>query len=67
MALENFPVYSGDELQKLRKGKGWSIQQLSDVSGVSSGAIWNFEKEKRHPQTDVLKKLLNALGTRMLV
>lgn len=67
MALENIPVYSGEELKRLRKLKGWTIQQLADHSGVSAGAIHNFENEKRYPHTNILKKLLDVLGARVII
>ena len=33
-------------LKNLREEKGWSIQDLSEKSGINSGVLWSVENEQ---------------------
>ena len=50
------------EVRKLREKHGWSMQELSDKSGVSKGYISMLENGKVNPSLKKLKELAKALG-----
>lgn len=50
-------------LKKYRMRKGYSLQGLADLVGVSKGHIWDLETERaRNPSLEVLTKLSTHLG-----
>lgn len=51
-----------DRLRDLREARGVSRQQLADVSGISRGAIRNYEQALREPTFDTVCKMADALG-----
>jgi transcriptional regulator with XRE-family HTH domain len=51
-----------ERLQEIRKSKGISQTQLSELSGVSNRHISDIELGRRTPSLDVLKKLADALN-----
>ena len=52
------------KLRQLREGKGYSVAQLAEESGVSPAYIRQIESEfRQNPTGEVLKKLASALGT----
>lgn len=50
-------------ITKLRHEKGYSLQKLASLSGVSKSYIWQLEKRDKHPAADILMKLAAALDT----
>lgn len=51
-----------NNLKKIRKSKDLTIQQLSDLSGVSMGYICHLEKgTRRNPSRDVMEKIAKVL------
>ena len=50
------------KVKKLRESRGWSMQELSDRSGVSKGYISMLENGKVNPSLKKLKELSRALG-----
>ena len=52
----------GPKVRQLRQGKGMSLQQLSDRSGVSTAAIHKVERNGMVPTITTLMKLANALN-----
>lgn len=55
-------MFIGKSLRKLRKEKGLTQSQLSQISGVSRNAIINYESDKRYPNLEILTKLSDALN-----
>lgn len=56
---EEFRFY----IRKLRKEKGLTLRELSDLSGVSQSYITNVENGKRSiPSPEILKKMAAPLG-----
>jgi transcriptional regulator with XRE-family HTH domain len=54
---------TGEKLKRLRRGRGWTQQELSEVSGVAQSTIAQIEKMRREePRPGTLKKLAEALG-----
>lgn len=49
-------------VKELRAKKGWTIDQLADVSGVSRGFISQIENERRDPSAQTLADLAQAFG-----
>lgn len=52
-----------ENLKLLRKRRGLTQKELSDISGVSCNSIINYENSRRtSPPISVLQKLARALG-----
>ena len=67
-ALEIFPDERITKLKKLRVEKGYSQQDLADVSGVAKRAILTYEHRKTNldkVQLETLCKLAQALNCRV--
>jgi len=57
----------GDHLRELRKGKKYTLGQLSLYSGVSTAAISKIERgDRKTPSPEVLAKLAKPLGVTTL-
>ena len=54
--------YMAIEIKRQREAKGLTVQELSDLSGVSPRTILNWEQWDRHAINDDLAKLAKALG-----
>jgi transcriptional regulator with XRE-family HTH domain len=52
----------GERLQALRAEKGWSIEELSERSGVDKEQLSRLENNKHKAQVRTRKKLADALG-----
>lgn len=53
-----------DNLRRLRKEKGLTLDQLSENSGVSKPYLWQLENEDdKKPSADILFKIAGALET----
>lgn len=53
----------GENIQMLRKARGYSINKLSMVSQITVGHLSRLENAKQeNPTIDTLEKLANALG-----
>lgn len=51
-----------NSLRKIRKSKNLTIQELSELSGVSMGYICHLEKgTRKNPSRDVMEKIANVL------
>jgi len=61
--IDTVKLIFGLKIQQLRRDKGLSYQQLSDLTGLAISYLHNIEKGKKYPKTDkilVLAKALNA-------
>ncbi len=52
----------GIRLRELRKGKAYSIEAVSRLSGVSKSMISKIERQEATPSTTVLARIAEALG-----
>jgi len=56
----------GEKLQKLRKEKGLTLDQLAERTGSSKSYIWELENKKPpRPSADKLSKIATELGVTM--
>ncbi len=60
---ENIRIIFGLKLKKLRSDKKLSLQQLSDLSGVSVSYMNEIENGKKYPKPDKINELAKALET----
>lgn len=51
-----------NQIREYRKLRGFTMQQLADMVGVSLNAIYEYETNKYQPRADVIDKLLLFLG-----
>lgn len=51
----------GKNLQEIRKSRGLSLDQVSEMSGVSKGMLGQIERGESNPTISVLWKIVNGL------
>ena len=49
------------KIWEVRTEKGISLDALSKLTGISKGALSNYENEKRYPTIDYLERIAKAL------
>jgi transcriptional regulator with XRE-family HTH domain len=52
----------GDRVRRERRGRGWTLDQLAEVAGVSRRAVVNVEQGSTNPSVGTLLRLSDALG-----
>ena len=52
----------GDKVRDLRKGRGWSQQELADRAAISMQTVSNLETGRHVPGIATLLKIAGALG-----
>ena len=50
----------GENIQKLRKEKGYTQKSLAQMAGVATGTIQQYELGKRQPRLEQLKKIASV-------
>lgn len=55
-------VEFGENLKKLRKGRGMTQQELGDRVGVSKAVISKYENATGYPSLDILKRIAISFG-----
>lgn len=53
----------GERLRLLREERDWTQRQAADIFGITSGALSNYERDKRSPDIYTLKKIADVYGT----
>ncbi len=54
----------GEKINRLRKEKGFTLEELGDLTGSSKSYIWELEnKEPPRPSADKISKIAEKLGT----
>lgn len=56
----------GETMQILRKMKGLSQKELSNLCGIPIGSIKQYETDRRHPKFENLLAISNILGKSLL-
>ena len=51
-------------LKDIREAQGWSIRELSELSGVSTVTIWKLENRKCKARPSTKRALAKALKTK---
>ena len=60
------PTALGEKIQKLRKEKGFTLEQLADRTDSSKSYIWELEnKAPPRPSADKLSRIASELGVTM--
>jgi len=52
----------GQNLREIRKKKGYTLDQLAVIVGISKRMISHYETQVKRPSVDKLSKLADALG-----
>lgn len=52
----------GPRIREIRKNRGLTLDQLSDLSGIDRSTIWAYEVERHTPNMYTVELLLDALG-----
>lgn len=55
----------GERLKLLRKGRGYTQQQLADCLGISASAVGMYEQGRRQPDPDILCRMAEVLRVRV--
>ena len=53
----------GQKVKELRERKGFSIEQLANISNVDRNYISDIEKGKRNVSIEIMEKIILALDT----
>jgi transcriptional regulator with XRE-family HTH domain len=53
----------GQKVKTLREEKGFSIEQLANVSNVDRNYISDIEKGKRNASIEIIEKVITGLDT----
>lgn len=57
------PTQLGKKIRQLRKGKGWTLEKLAELTGSSKSYIWELEnKDLPRPSAEKIGKIANVLG-----
>ena len=51
----------GERLNKVRKSKGFTAQQMADVAGINLHSYRHYESNRRQPSYDILVKIVDKL------
>ncbi len=52
----------GENLNRLRRDKGWNQEELANRAGISLGQVSKIERNKDKPKLDTIYSLINAIG-----
>ncbi|WP_252224646.1 MULTISPECIES: helix-turn-helix transcriptional regulator [unclassified Clostridium] len=52
----------GEKIKELRKLKGLTQEELANKCGLSKNGLWNYENNKRNPNTEILERIAKVLG-----
>lgn len=55
-------IMSGEEVREKRRARGWTVERLAKISGVSAAMISQVENEKRRMGVSVAQRLDVALS-----
>lgn len=55
----------GEQIQILRKRRGYTQESLAEIVGVSVTHVGHIEQGRRKPRIDLLRKIADALGVRV--
>lgn len=53
-------------IRRLRKERGYSLDELADMAGTSRGYLWEVEKARKTPSLEVLQAISSALEVRLV-
>lgn len=59
--LDNINIIIGNNLNRYRKSKGFSLDKVSEMTGVSKGMIGQIERGETNPSISTLWKIANGL------
>ena len=60
--IESINEHLGRRVKKLRAGRGWSLDNLAQASGVSRSMLSEIEREKANPTLTVTFRIASAFG-----
>jgi ribosome-binding protein aMBF1 (putative translation factor) len=49
-------------VREARRRKGLSVPKIAEHLGVSTTAVWNWDRGKSHPRPDAAERLASLLG-----
>lgn len=52
----------GPRIREIRKERGLTLAQLSELAGIDISTIWGYEVERHTPNMHTVELLLDALG-----
>ncbi|MHC8521501.1 helix-turn-helix domain-containing protein [Rossellomorea sp. H39__3] len=59
--MNEMPMKIGDNIRKIRKERGLSLDQVADRTGVSKAMIGQIERDDSNPTVATLWKIANGL------
>ena len=52
----------GPRIREIRKERGLTLAQLSELAGIDISTIWGYEVERHTPNMYTVELILDALG-----
>jgi XRE family transcriptional regulator, regulator of sulfur utilization len=59
--MENLSIQVGENIRRIRKERGLSLEQVSDLTSVSKAMIGQIERGESNPTVAILWKIANGL------
>ncbi|OIU72572.1 helix-turn-helix domain-containing protein [Rossellomorea aquimaris] len=59
--MDNFPIQIGENIRKIRRERGLSLEQMAEETGVSKAMIGQIERGDSNPTVAILWKIANGL------
>lgn len=59
--MDNINLIIGNNLNKIRKSRGFSLDKLAEITGVSKGMLGQIERGEANPSISTLWKIANGL------
>ncbi|BCB02963.1 helix-turn-helix domain-containing protein [Bacillus sp. KH172YL63] len=59
--MEHFPLQIGENIRRIRRERGFSLEQMAERTGVSKAMIGQIERGDSNPTVAILWKIANGL------
>lgn len=57
----------GEKIRAIRRFKGWTLEDLSERSGIAKSTIFNIEHERNGARFETIEWLLESMGYRLII
>ena len=61
--MDNINIIIGNNLNTYRKSKGYSLDKVADMTGVSKGMLGQIERGETNPSISTLWKIAKKFGS----
>lgn len=65
--LLDTPEAMGNELRRIRRAKGLTLEDVSAATGIAPTNLSSYENGRRNPDVDTVHRIVAALGCRLAI